>query len=105
VKFNSIWELLEIKSPDLPIVIPTFNNPTYLKNTVDYFLERNFNIIVLDNASTYPPMVKLLFDLSENDKCYIIMQNFNEGPRQFFYNQGFSDIAQHEVNYDWIYGL
>jgi len=91
--FNCIDDLIKEKSPETPIVIPTFNNPTYLKNTVDYFLKRDFNIIVLDNASTYPPMIKLLFDLSENDKCFIVMQSSNQGPRQFFYDNNF---------YNWL---
>jgi glycosyltransferase involved in cell wall biosynthesis len=93
MKFNDIQSLIQIDSPELPIIIPTFNNPTYLKNTVDYFLERDFNIIVLDNASTYPPMLELLFELSENNKCYVVMQNSNQGPRQFFYDNSF---------YNWL---
>jgi hypothetical protein len=87
--FNEINELIKLDPPELPIVITTFNNSTYLKNTVDYFLEREFNIIVLDNDSTYKPMIELLNELSNNDNIYVIKLSENHGPRYFYENKNF----------------
>jgi hypothetical protein len=67
----------------IPIIIPTFNNPTYLKNMVDFlFYKNNRNIIVVDNNSTYPYMLDYLEDIS-ND-IGVVRQYINAGPRQFF---------------------
>jgi hypothetical protein len=87
--FNSIENLIKVNVPEFPVVIPTFNNPTYLKKTVDYFSERGFEIIVLDNASTYPPMLELLFNLSEEDNIFVVALPSNYGPRYFYENKNF----------------
>ena len=86
--FTSINHLTVKKEcPDLPIIIPTFNNPTYLRKTVAYFEKRNFNIIVIDNNSTYLPMRALLNKIAK--KHIVVAQNINEGPRQFYNNVDF----------------
>jgi glycosyltransferase involved in cell wall biosynthesis len=80
MKYIDIYDGLSSIS-GVPIIIPTFNNPTYLKNTVDYFLSKKYdNIVVLDNNSSYPPMIELLERFSKN--FIVIMQNINAGPRQ-----------------------
>ena len=35
------------------VVVPTFNNPKTIKNVVDDILNNNYNIIVVDDGSTY----------------------------------------------------
>ena len=48
----------------VPLYIPTFNNPTYTTNFINQVDELNFSkIIIMDNNSTYPPMIKLLKEL------------------------------------------
>jgi GT2 family glycosyltransferase len=49
----------------IPVYIPTFNNPTYTSNFISQLERFNLNkITVVDNASTFPPMVKLLNEIS-----------------------------------------
>jgi hypothetical protein len=63
----------------IPIYIPTFNNPTYTSNFISQLERFNLNkITVVDNASTFPPMVKLLNEIS--NKYELIRLNKNRGP-------------------------
>lgn len=82
---RSFVELIERPTPELPVVIPTFNNYTYLKNMVNFFSARGFDVIVLDNGSTYEPMVKYLEELSQI--YYVLVQPGNPGPRDFYFNK------------------
>jgi hypothetical protein len=64
----------------LPIYIPCFNNPTYTKQMIDQLSSYGLhNLTLIDNASTYRPMLKLL------DQCAkqfnVIRLNKNLGPR------------------------
>ncbi len=64
-----------------PLVIPVFNNPTYLKNFYKQVKEMPFSRIeIYDNASTYPPMVQLLKELAKEPKVKIINLEKNAGP-------------------------
>ena len=63
----------------IPIYIPTFNNPTYTSNFISQLERFNLNkVTVVDNASTFPPMVKLLHEISS--KYELIRLNENRGP-------------------------
>jgi hypothetical protein len=65
---------------DVPIIIPTFNTPTYLQSMIDQLEDRGWtNIIIFDNASTYPPMLDLLNKLS--NKYHVVLSKKNLGPR------------------------
>lgn len=67
---------------DIPIVIPTFNTPTYLLSMIKQLEERGWtNVIVFDNASTYEPMLDLLDRLC-ND-YHVVFSKKNLGPRVF----------------------
>ena len=63
----------------IPVYIPTFNNPTYTNNFINQLERLNLSMItVVDNASTYPPMVKLLHEISSTYE--LIRLNENRGP-------------------------
>lgn len=67
----------------MPVFIPAFNNPTVLRNIVEQLRARSFtNITILDNASTYPPMLELLDDLSRQMDVRRLGENL--GPRSVF---------------------
>ena len=69
--------------PKIPIVIPTFNNPTYLKNFLAQLKKfPKLDIHIYDNNSTYPPMIHLLDYLS--DTFNVKRNKFNRGP-EFVY--------------------
>jgi hypothetical protein len=63
----------------VPLIIPTFNNPTFTRNFVAQSKNVGFkNITIFDNNSTYPPMLILLEELSES--CKIVRLDKNFGP-------------------------
>lgn len=65
---------------DIPIVIPTFNTPTYLSSMISQLEDRGWtNIIICDNGSTYPPMLDLLDELS--NRYDVVLWGENKGPR------------------------
>lgn len=44
---------------ELPIIINNYNRLTYTRNLVDWLLKAGYkNIIILDNLSTYPPLLE-----------------------------------------------
>ena len=65
---------------EIPVIIPTFNSPTYLRNMLQQLYElRCQNIFVVDNASTYPPMDDLLSDIS--GYVSVVRNDENRGAR------------------------
>jgi glycosyltransferase involved in cell wall biosynthesis len=71
---------------DVPIIIPTFNAPTYLKSMIDQLESRGWtNIIICDNNSSYPPMIDLLEKLSQ--KYHVVRWSENHGPRYYTENK------------------
>jgi hypothetical protein len=63
----------------IPVVIPVFNNPTYTRTFVNQLKVLNVeNIIILDNNSTYKPMLELLNELENEHQ--IIRLGYNRGP-------------------------
>ena len=65
---------------DLPVVIPCFNNPTYLRTMVAQLVGVGLrNLIILDNGSEFPPHLAYL-ELIEGE-FEIIRRDRNDGPR------------------------
>lgn len=80
--------LEQIKSQKFhfPLLIPVFNNFTYLKNTIDFFNSIGMTeILILNNGSEYEPLKKYLESLP--DEVRIIDFYGNPGPRVFFENK------------------
>ena len=75
----------------IPIYIPVFNNPTYTRNMVRQLNELEYeNIVIIDNASSFPPMVEMLAEMEKQIK--IIRLPENRGPHFIirdvsFYNE------------------
>lgn len=69
--------------PSVPFITNTFNNPSYLKNTVEQLTNIGVDgIIIIDNNSSYPPMIDLLRELSKD--FLVLMKDYNSGPRDLF---------------------
>ena len=81
----SVDELINSPTLAFPMIIPTYNNFTYLKNTINFWAARGQEeFVILDNGSTYPPMINLLNSLKE----YLVVSSpENPGPRNFYQNQ------------------
>lgn len=68
--------------PRIPVIIPCFNNPTYVSRMLSQLDNRKIdNVILIDSASTYPPMLELL-QRAEKDVRVIRLRS-NRGPRYF----------------------
>jgi glycosyltransferase involved in cell wall biosynthesis len=70
---------------DPPVIIPCFNNPTYVASMLRQLQERNIgNIILLDNRSSYPEMLELLDNVRNEVRVIRLRRNY--GPEYFFRN-------------------
>jgi glycosyltransferase involved in cell wall biosynthesis len=77
----------------IPVIIPSFNQLYYVKNTIKQLKRFGlFNFIILDNGSTYPPLVKWF----EETKIPVVIDLSNPGPRTFFTD---SEIWERLPNY------
>jgi hypothetical protein len=70
----------------IPVVINSFNQPTYLENIYNKFKLNSFkNIIILDNLSSFKGM-ESLYEKLRQDGATIFYYGENNGPRYFHYN-------------------
>ena len=72
--------LQTIGEGEVPILIPVFNLCSYADSMVQQLVSRGVTgIIVCDNASTYPPMMDYLDNLSKSQRVVRFTENL--GPR------------------------
>lgn len=66
------------KNPNtIPIIIVNFNQLEYLKKLLDFLEQRKFeNIVIIDNKSTYPPLLDYYKTISSNVKIEYMDDNF-----------------------------
>lgn len=70
---------------DIPILIPSFNNPGYCRMMVHQLLQLGLTrITIIDNASSAPAMLALLRDM--DTKINVIRLRRNMGPKFFAQN-------------------
>jgi hypothetical protein len=50
----------------IPVFIIAFNNPTYVSSMVEQLLKYTTDVYIIDNCSTFPPMIKLLNETKAN---------------------------------------
>lgn len=68
---------------DVKVFLTNFNNlETGFRAMVDWFLEREMKITVLDNTSTYPPLLKYYTQMS--DKIEVIHVGYNANTWAFW---------------------
>lgn len=77
----------QLKKPtEIPIIIINFNQLFYLKKLIDFLLDKNFeNIVIIDNNSSYPPLLEY-YDLIKTKVTVEIMPQ-NYGHMVFFENK------------------
>jgi len=65
---------------NIPLLIPSFNQLTYLQNLINWFrfFYKN-DIWILDNASSYPPLLEYLSYIDGKDNTQVIRFKYNEG--------------------------
>lgn len=81
--YRSISDVPDNFFQGVPVVIPTFNQLTFCKNTIARLKDFGLNnFIILDNGSTYQPFLEWL-----NHSEYPAVIDFrNPGPRDFWAN-------------------
>ena len=68
---------------EVPVLIPVFNNPTYLRKMIEQLRGVGLpNIVVVDNGSLYPPFLEYLDSLE--GRLRVVRLNENSGPRRLF---------------------
>ncbi|TGN27171.1 glycosyltransferase family 2 protein [Empedobacter tilapiae] len=86
IRTNSLIKKQRKDSLSIPILIINFNQLFYLKQLVNFLLKRGFeNIIIIDNKSTYPPLLEYYKQI-ENQVTVEYMQK-NAGHMVFFENK------------------
>ena len=81
-----IQEILLRRS--LPVVINSFNQYTYLKNLLGKLESDGFrNFMIVDNNSTYAPLLAYYDELNKSGKAAVILYGENKGPH-FFHMKG-----------------
>ena len=69
----------------IPLVINVFNQHHYLERMVKQFASSGFrNIVILDNNSSYPPLLAYYEQLALQRAANVIFYNENRGPHYFF---------------------
>jgi hypothetical protein len=72
----------------LPVVINSFNQYTYLKNLLEKLESDGFrNFMIVDNNSTYTPLLAYYDELNKSGKAAVIFYGENKGPH-FFHMKG-----------------
>ena len=79
----------QLRNPlTIPIIIISFNQLYYLKKLIDFLIERNFsNIIIIDNNSTYTPLLTYFNTLDKNKSITIHQLKTNKGHLVFWKNE------------------
>ncbi len=95
----------QIKKPKkIPIIIISFNQLFYLKQLVDFLLKRKYlNIIIIDNNSTYPPLLDYFEIIKEEVTIHKL--NDNVGHLSFWkqeqlfkkYSQGYYVVSDADI--------
>jgi glycosyltransferase involved in cell wall biosynthesis len=89
--FSSVNEMIsKIESPNLPVVMPTYNNPTYMAKMIEQLVEYGFSysdIIILDNFSRSPLMREILDAAGNKFGCVVVKKFTNDGPREYYRNK------------------
>ncbi|PIQ14667.1 MAG: family 2 glycosyl transferase [Flavobacteriales bacterium CG18_big_fil_WC_8_21_14_2_50_32_9] len=78
----------QLKNPkSIPIIIISFNQLFYLKQLIDFLLSRKFlNIIIIDNNSTFLPLLDYFDELQNNTNITIHRLKENDGHLVFWKN-------------------
>lgn len=62
---------------DIPIIIISFNQLFYLKKLIDFLKESGYkNIVIIDNNSTYKPLLDYFETIKNEVKLHLLNENF-----------------------------
>jgi hypothetical protein len=79
IRFNSneyLTNILIERNSTIPIFIISYNQYTFVKSTVDQLLKYSSNIYIIDNNSSYPPLVEYLKSIENQVKVLYMKENY-----------------------------
>lgn len=95
-------QLKDYKS--IPIIIISFNQLTHLKAQVSFLLKNGYKkIVIVDNHSTYPPLLEYLETIKENVTVHNLTENmghmvfWNHSEIYTLYSKGFYIVTDADV--------
>ncbi len=102
---SGIKQTLDYKS--IPIIIISFNQLFYLKRLIDFLQRQKYtNIIIIDNNSTYPPLIDYFKTISSTVTIHRLNNNighlvFWENQALFNkYSKGYYAVTDADINPD-----
>lgn len=86
--FNATIKEQNRNYKSIPIIIISYNQLVYLKELIDYLMKRDYNnIIIIDNNSNFPALLKYLNKISK--KCIVHRLKENHGHLVFWLKKEF----------------
>ena len=76
ILINNYQKYTQKYTSDIPIFIISYNQYTFVKSMVDQLLNYTDNIYIIDNKSTYPPLVSYLKSIENKIKVLYMDQNY-----------------------------
>ena len=77
LKNNPLIKAQKLNTKSIPVLIINYNQLFYLKQLIDFLTERNFsNIIILDNKSSYPPLLQYYEKIKNQIKIEYLAENY-----------------------------
>ena len=78
LKFSKNYKKVDISNPKtIPIIIISFNQLFYLKDLIFTLHKWNYNnIIIIDNASTYKPLIDYFDEIKEQVSIHRLKRNY-----------------------------
>lgn len=89
----------------IPIIIISFNQLLYLKKLIHFLIEHNYdNIVIIDNNSTYEPLLEYFSEIESSVRIHRLKQNY--GHLVFWevkglyemYSKGYYVITDADIN-------
>lgn len=88
IRFSKLIKKQVANPLSIPIIIINFNQLHFLEKLVNFFLDRGHeNIVIVDNKSSYPPLLEYYNELKSNSNITIEMMSDNFGHMVFFNNK------------------
>jgi hypothetical protein len=79
--------------PNIPLVVSSFNNPTFVIRTVEQGLCFTGSVIIVDNNSTFPPLIKYFASLPSGVVLHRMFDNL--GPYSAFLPEVFDSLPEY----------
>lgn len=106
---NNVFNIMLIKQNFdyklIPIIIISFNQLFYLKKLINFLKRHNYkNIIIIDNNSSYPPLIEYFNEIESTVTIHRLKQNYGHlvfwKVKELFeiYSNGYYAITDADIN-------